>query len=294
VGRIAVVLNAAAGKHEAATLKQRIIELLGEAGRHASVTLVSNGAAVRDAAQRAVAEGCDVLVAGGGDGTVSTAAASVVGSTIPLGVLPLGTLNHFARDLGIPLQLEEAVAVVLAGQVRTVDVGDINGRTFLNNSSLGVYPSIVRLRGRLKASGRAKWVAALWATLAVLRRRPFLAVRVRTPEQTLVRRTPFVLAGNNEYRMIGLQAASRDSLTSGKLAVYLMNAEKRRGLLLLGWRVLLRGIDAVDELELLRVEEATVETKRGWIQAAVDGEVVQLAPPLHYRCRPRSLRVLVP
>jgi diacylglycerol kinase family enzyme len=291
---IAVVLNAAAGTGQATGVGQRIAELFADRGRMPRITVVSNGAAVREAAQLAVAEGCDVLVAGGGDGTVSAAAASVAGREIPLGVLPLGTLNHFAKDLGIPLELEAAAAVVLAGKVQSVDVGEVNEQIFVNNSSLGVYPSIVRLRNRFRESVRAKWLAALWATLAVLRRRPFLAVRISSPDRTLVRRTPFVLVGNNEYRMMGLLAASRDSLTRGKLAVYLMNAERRRGLLVLGWKVLLRGAGDVEELDLLRVDEATAETRRGSIPVAVDGEVVQLASPLHYRSRPGALRVFVP
>ncbi len=293
MARIAVVLNARAGKGGAEAVRQRIEELLAAAGRSPTVTIAADGASVAAAARRAVEEGCDILVAGGGDGTVSAAAASVVGTRIPLGVLPLGTLNHFAKDLGIPLELEAAVAVVLAEKIRPIDVGEVNGRVFLNNSSLGVYPSIVRMRAALQASGLGKWVAALWATLAVLRRRPFLSVRILTPERTLIRRTPFVLVGNNEYRMVGLHPAARDSLADGKLAVYLMNAERRRGLLLLGWRVLLQGADRVEELELLRVNEATVETRRGRIPVALDGEVAQLVSPLHYRCRSNALRVLV-
>jgi diacylglycerol kinase family enzyme len=241
---IAVVLNAAAGTGQAKGVRERIAELFAGSGRMPRITLVANGAAVREAAQLAVAEGCDVLVAGGGDGTVSAAAASVAGREVPLGVLPLGTLNHFAKDLGIPQDLEAAAAVVLAGKVQSVDVGEVNEQIFVNNSSLGVYPSIVRLRDRFRESGRAKWLAALWATLAVLRRRPFLAVRISAPDRSLVRRTPFVLVGNNEYRMMGLHAASRDSLTRGELAVYLMNAERRYRLLVLGWKVLLRGAGA--------------------------------------------------
>jgi diacylglycerol kinase family enzyme len=217
-----------------------------------------------------------------------------VGRDIPLGVLPLGTLNHFAKDLKIPLGLEEAAQVVLDGTLCQVDVGQVNGRVFLNNSSLGVYPAIVRLRERYRATGLGKWVAALWASLTVLRRNPFMAVRIIVDDQATVRRTPFVFVGNNEYRMAGLQAGSRDSLVGRHLAVYVLNAEHRTGLLRLGWQILVKGVDHVKELDLLTVDSATIETRRPWLQVALDGEVVPLQSPLEYRIRPGAIRVHVP
>jgi diacylglycerol kinase family enzyme len=224
---------------------------------------------------------------------VNAVAGAVAGSETPLGVLPIGTLNHFAKDLGVPLALEEAVRIVAEGAVRRVDVGEVNGRVFVNNSSLGVYPRIVALRRRAGAERRSKWLAAAWASLTVLRRRPFMGVRIRTADRTVVRRTPFVFVGNNEYRMTGLHAASRESLTTGRLAVYVMHAARRRGLLLLGWRVLLGGVDRVPELELFPVEEAVIETRRR-VGVALDGEVLRMSPPLTYRIRPLGLAVMAP
>jgi diacylglycerol kinase family enzyme len=177
---------------------------------------------------------------------------------VPLGVLPVGTLNHFAKDLGLPLKLEEAVQIVQDRNVRVVDAGEVNGRIFLNNSSIGVYP------------------------------------RLESPEGVLLRRTPFVLVGNNEYQMSGLDATSRESLTRGKLAVYVMKAQGRPSLLRLAWQVLRRGVDQTPELDFLSVAEATVETRRRDLQVALDGEVVTLQSPLRYRILPGVLRVLAP
>src|SRR5439155_15163527 len=137
-------------------------------------------------ADAAVEAGCRILVAGGGDGTVNALAGAVVGRDVRFGVLPLGTLNHFAKDLGIPLDLAAAVDVVLDGRVQSVDVGEVNGRVFINNTSIGVYPRIVELRNRHRGSGMAKWAAALWATLAVLLHPPLLGVRIQTPDVTRV------------------------------------------------------------------------------------------------------------
>jgi diacylglycerol kinase family enzyme len=221
-------------------------------------------------------------------------AAAVVDRDIPLAVVPTGTLNHFAKDMGIPLELPEAVRVACEGAVRRVDVGEVNQRIFLNNSSIGVYPRIVELRNRHGGRGAAKWIAALWATLAVLRRRPFVGVRIRTDDEVVVRRTPFVFVGNNEYKMVGLSAGSRDSLSDGLLAVYLMRGSHRSGVLGLAWRVLWRGVDEVDELELLKVTDAEIETRRHRLQVSLDGEVVVLESPLAYRVRPAALGVLAP
>jgi diacylglycerol kinase family enzyme len=294
VGGIAVILNPASGSGGAESAVQKITELFTARGAEATVTLARGGKALRQAAEAAVQAGCRTLVAGGGDGTVNAVAGTVVGRDVRVGVLPLGTLNHFAKDLGIPLDLTAAVGVVLDGRVESVDVGEVNGRIFLNNSSIGVYPRIVELRNRYGGSGRAKWVAALWATLTVLRRLPFLGVRIETPGQAVVRRTPFVLVGNNEYRMAGLRAGSRESLTGGRLAVYVMNASGRTGLLRLAWQLFWRGAERVRELDLLLVQEAAVETRRRRLQVAIDGEVIVLASPLRYRSLPGAVRVTVP
>jgi diacylglycerol kinase family enzyme len=134
-------------------------------------------------------------------------------------------------------------------------------------------------------------VAALWSSLVVLRRNPFMAVRITVDEVAAVRRTPFVFIGNNEYRMAGLHAGSRDTLVGKHLAVYVLNAERRIGLLQLGWQVLVKGVDQVKELDLLTVDETTIETRRPWLSVALDGEVVPMRSPLEYRIRPGALRV---
>ncbi len=294
MGWTAIVMNDSSGSGDCAPKARQLEEIFAAAGREARITVAKGGPQLREAAERAVEHGCSSLVAGGGDGTINTVASVLMGREIPLGVLPLGTLNHFAKDLDIPLDLEEAARVVLHGELCTVDVGEVNGRIFLNNSSLGVYPAIVRLRERYQASGLGKWVAALWASLTVLRRNPFMAVRIIVDEEATVRRTPFVFVGNNEYRMAGLQAGSRDSLVGRHLAVYVLNADRRIGLLWLGWQVLVKGVDQVKELDLLTVDDATIETRRPRLQVALDGEVVSLTSPLQYRIRPGALRVHVP
>ena len=291
---VAVILNPPSGSAGPDTMPERIVELFAAEGRVATVLAAGPGRTLADQARAALEAGCRIAVAAGGDGTVNAVATALLGRDVPLGVLPIGTLNHFAKDLGLPLDLAEAVHVAARGTVRRVDVGQVNGRLFLNNSSIGVYPKVVELRGRWESTGLGKWVAALWASLVVLRRRPFMGVRIRTADETVVRLTPFVFVGNNEYRMVGLRAASRESLTGGRLALCVMHASLRRSLLLLAWEVLWRGVDQVRELELFLVSEATVETRRRHLQVSLDGEVVLLASPLEYRILPLALPVMGP
>jgi diacylglycerol kinase family enzyme len=292
---IAVVLSLGwGGEADQAARRLEIDELFASGGGTATIFGATPAAPIDAQARAAVDAGARVVVAAGGDGTVNAVAAAVVGRDTPLAVLATGTLNHFAKDMGIPLELPEAVRVACEGVARSVDVGEVNGRIFLNNSSIGVYPRIVELRNRYGGRGAAKWVAALWASLAVLRRRPFVGVRIRTDEDVVVRRTPFVFVGNNEYKMVGLSAGSRDSLQDGLLAVYVMRGSPRTGVLGLAWRVLWRGVEGVDELELLKVTDAEIETRRHRLQVSLDGEVVVLESPLAYRVRPASLRVLTP
>ncbi len=291
---IAVVLNAGSGRGGGDEAAPRLREIFAAAGCPATVVLAHGGRRIRAAAEAAVREGCDALVAGGGDGTVGLIAGIAVREGLPFGVIPIGTLNHFAKDVGIPLALDDAAAAIIGGSLRAVDVAEVNGRIFLNNSSLGVYPRLVRLRERYQKRGMAKWIAAFWAMLAVLRRRPFMAVRVVAEGEAIVRRTPFVLVANNAYRMAGIAAGERESVTDGQLAVYTMNASGRRSLLWLAWQIFRGRADEVRELESLLVTEVEIETRRRTLQVALDGEVTAMHGVLRYAVRPGALRVFVP
>src|SRR5690349_18840321 len=142
-----VVLNRAAGlrpgqvQAEAAAIE----DLFAGSGLLATVKQVQ-GQDLPAAAREAALSDADVVVMGGGDGTMSAGAGALAGTGKVMGVLPLGTLNHFARDLGVPTAIEEAVRTVAAGVVREIDVGEANGRVFVNNSSIGIYPAVVSLR----------------------------------------------------------------------------------------------------------------------------------------------------
>ena len=292
-----VLLNAAAGtasKLRVNDPREHVREAFAAQGIEAEVLAVPPPE-IRGVAAEAARGSADVVVAGGGDGTVSSVAASLVGGNKPLGILPLGTLNHFAKDLALPQELDAAIRVIAAGTVRYVDVGQVNEHCFINNSSIGIYPAIVRERDELRLhTGRSKWIAMLMAALRVLRRFPLLQVRLDAQEGPLRRKTPFVFVGNNRYEISLLKLGARTCLDRGELSLYVANCTTRLGMLRLAVRALIGRLDQAADFESQSLSQLTVETRRRRVSVALDGEVVRLVPPLVYRSRPRSLPVIVP
>jgi YegS/Rv2252/BmrU family lipid kinase len=292
--KLHVIINANSGAQDNEGLQKHLHELLRTRDVEAKMSLAQSGAEVFDLAQRAADSEAEIIVAGGGDGTINSVASAVIGSEKVLGVLPLGTMNHFAKDLRIPIELDGAVQTIVSGNSRGVDVGEVNGRIFLNNSSLGLYPSIVREREKQQRLGAGKWPAYIWAALAVLRRYPFLDIRVKADEKELTSRTPFVFVGNNEYEMETLNIGGRAVLDGGQLSLYMTNRTGRLGLVRLALRALFGGLHQEKDFLALSTEEIWIATKHKRLRVALDGEVTMMEPPLYYRVRPRALRVMVP
>src|SRR3954471_9052580 len=155
-GPLVCILNSTAHSDAALSAKEALIEGFARRGVELDVLVARSGGDIPDLCHEAKARAPAVIIAGGGDGTINAVAGVCVESGIPLGVLPLGTLNHFAKDMGIPLQTESAVETLLGGNVVHVDVGEVNGKLFLNNSSVGLYPSIVREREKWQRNGDSK------------------------------------------------------------------------------------------------------------------------------------------
>ena len=291
---IPVIVNARAGTASSEMPCARLVELFRAAGLDAEILEAKDGDQIADLTRGAIARAPPMIVAGGGDGTVSAVAGVVTGTAVPLGVLPLGTLNHFARDLGLPDDIESAVSVLATGRVIEVDVGEVNGRVFLNNSSIGLYPQLVHQRERQQERlGRGKWHALLRASLTLLHRYPTMNVRVRTGNEELVRRTPLVFVGNNAYAMSGLNIGTRARLDSGVLSVYIPHRAGRFGLFRIALRALFGRLDRVDDFDALQTPSLRIDTRRRHTRVAVDGETAGAVTPLDYRIRPGALRVIV-
>ena len=298
ISSVEVFINIQSGLQPKEDLPRQLQQLFAQSGVAAGITIMRNGSEVEKSARDAIHSSSPLIVVGGGDGTLSTFASIIVssGAEKVLGVLPLGTLNHFAQDLHIPPTLVDAVRVVLAGYQTRIDVGEVNGRIFINNSSLGLYPQIVRERVKQQRLGHGKWPAFIWAAWTVFRRYPFVEVRLVVAREQLNCRTPFVFIGNNPYSMEAFSIGRRERLDAGILSLYITKRAGRWGLIRLALRALFGHLRNEKDFVVMTTDHVKIESRRRRhrLRVAFDGEVDVLEPPLQYRVRPGALRVIVP
>ena len=251
------------------------------------------GPGIKTIAEKAASAG-DTLIAAGGDGTVSTVAGVAVKHGATFGVVPLGTLNHFAKDAGIPLEVNAAVAAIAAGRTAQLDTGELNGRTFVNNASVGFYAGLVRERQLEQQRGHGKWTAfAIGLARAVSNYRQ-ITVRMTVDGQPLVRKTPFIFIGNGEYVDEGLSLGRRTSLATGRLWISLAPECSRAEMLILIGRALAGRLTPEVKLEEFRAVELTIEPRARNAGVAMDGELAPARPPFTGACRPGTLRTILP
>ncbi|MDB6164366.1 MAG: diacylglycerol kinase family lipid kinase [Xanthomonadaceae bacterium] len=292
---IPVLVNARSGPKGAATDCAAIEGAFRTQGLQADVIVLQPDQDIPGAVDKLLADGARLVVAGGGDGTINAVASRLLDKDAVLGVLPLGTLNHFARDLGIPFEVDQAVAIVAANHVVSVDVGEVNDRVFLNNSSLGLYPRIVTGREHAqKRLGVGKWPAMAHATWRALRHPAIFNAVICVDGRELQRRTPFIFVGNNDYVMEGFGLGKRTRLDAGLLSLYVLRPKTAWGLLSLGFRALFGIGSHAGDFDAFQAADFRVEEHAGEVEVATDGEVNAVQSPMRYRIRPKALRVLAP
>jgi diacylglycerol kinase family enzyme len=290
-----VIVNSRSGPGRTARDLAQLKDHFRAAGAQPEIELARSGAEIVELATKASKQAPARIVAGGGDGTMNAVASVLAGTGIALGVLPLGTLNHFAKDLGIPLDPARAARVAVQGKIASIDVGEVNGRIFLNNSSIGLYPAMVLQREKQRRRlGRSKWHAMFWAALNVLRAHPTLNLRLKLDGIEHHRRTPFVFIGNNVYIMEGFNIGARERLDAGVLSYYLTQRGGRGRFVMLALRALLGRLHQGSDFEAGTTRELRIDSRHRRLLVATDGEIEVLELPLDYRIRPGALRVVRP
>jgi YegS/Rv2252/BmrU family lipid kinase len=292
---ITVLLNRGGGAVAAdAEIATKVEAALSAAGVRAKVELIDGGDC--EVRSRAIAERGDaLLIVGGGDGTISAAASALVGTDTRLGILPLGTLNHFSRDLGIPADLGEAAKLLASGAERRVDVAEMNGRIFINNSAIGLYPLMVVDRDlQQRRLGRSKRLAMIVASIRTLARFNHQRLTLTVNDEKGRVDTPLLFVGNNDYRIDIGGPGQRESLDDGELCVLVMRKKTRLGLIGASVRALLNRSRRDDMVRLDDVQRLRVESRRSHLTVSLDGEVVSAASPLDYRIRKQALTVIAP
>ena len=292
--RYRVFVNADSGSvGESDQLRAEITTAFGALGVETEADAVSPDD-LPNAMRAAWQHGVDAIIVAGGDGTVNCAAQVAVDNDIVLGVLPMGTFNHFAKDLGMSPDLSSAARFLSDAVVTPVDVGEVNGRVFVNNASIGVYPKMVGEREALRARrGWGKIRAAPVAIVRTLRSLPVVQLRLVVDDAApSVVVTPFLFVGNGLFDERGERVGQRTSLTEQNLGVYIIATTSPWRLIVNAVRARLGGVTAAPRMERRVGDRMVVESDQSALEIALDGEPTELHTPLEFRSRAGALRVL--
>jgi diacylglycerol kinase family enzyme len=293
--KFCVLLNTAGGtlKNDGGELLKKIETRYKNEGGRCHLFWAGPGADLPAVAKTAIASGIGRVIVGGGDGTISCVANLLVGTKITLAVLPLGTLNHFARDIGIPANLERAMDLSVQGTVRPVDVGSVNERFFINNSSVGIYPRIVKHRDQeMEKLGKPKWRALLSASWRVFERERVYHVEIAHEGHIKKQTASFIFVGNNQYSFSLMDLGQRPRLDAGILSVYLGNQTTRWQALSFAVRALLRGLEQSRDFTSFTTEQFKLSMRKTHTSVGIDGEVVEMKTPLLFQSHSEALLVV--
>lgn len=295
--KVGIILNQQAGSLVDRPLdgaKQAIRAAFERRGAEVDLHCV-DGAQCTETIQRVLESDAEIVVVGGGDGTLHSAVKLALPTGKTLGVIPLGTLNLLARDLHIPLELEAAAEALAAGRVRVIDIAEVNGEPYTNSSILGFYPQVVQERERQRKQHRLlKWPGAALALAKTLYKLPLLDVRLDWGEGPKRMRTPILVVSNNVYDDGFGLVLTRQSLDAGKLGVYVARERNAFAMLRLMGRLVAGSWKQDEALDTYAVTSLTVHSRRHRLKMVNDGEIRKLHAPLHYRIRPGALKVLAP
>ncbi len=230
-----------------------------------------------------------IIVAAGGDGTVNAVANIAVVTNTSMAILPLGTLNHFAKDLGLPIDLDEAVAVIATGKPVAVDYCTVNDTVFINNSSVGVYP--ITVAKREKISGIVgKWPAAFVATVHALMNLRILHLEFRYDGKKKTIKTPMVFVGNNKYDLDRVGLAQRSRIDTGLLFLYVIRTKRLIAMMQLVISIMVGKRDSSKDLHTT-TKELEIHSRKKALKVSMDGEVKSMTTPLIYKAHPAGLKV---
>lgn len=246
--------------------------------------------------ERADAESVDAVIVCGGDGSILAVVNALGPRKLPLGLLPGGTMNILARDLGLPHALEAAADVILGGRIRAIDVGYVNEHPFLCNSALGLMPHLARTREKLReVSWWKKWPMVLRHAITLIRTYPRLHVKIETEGATRVVRTRAIAVSNNPLSNAKGPIPPRETLDAGKLGIYIARDTSRWAVIRVAALMMAGDWQQDDTVACLAIKSAVLSLGRSRpLSVMNDGEPAQLHTPLHYTIRPQALRVLVP
>jgi diacylglycerol kinase family enzyme len=290
-----VILNTHSGDADKKKIRQAIRSMAATLGVKCDIVAARTVSQVSRAARNAARSDYDVVIAAGGDGTINAIARKLAGTGKPMGLLPVGTFNYFARELEVPSDLAEAFRACFEGETRDVTVGEVNGRMFLNNASIGLYPMILSIRERVYQRWGRKKIAAYWSVLkALVRPHLNLDLTISAGEERRRVRTPMMFVARNAVQLEDFRIPGTACVAGDGFSVYILKPMGKLGLLRVAWRVATRKLAPEYDFDMLCARELRVDSRRILRHVAFDGERVKMLAPLEFRVRRHALTVVVP
>ncbi len=293
-----LIINAGSGHEDKEQALAKIGAALAEASIPLEIIRLDKGdnfqEKTRHVVETARRDG-SVVVAAGGDGTINMVASFCSEHKVPMAIIPLGTFNFFARDLGIPVDLDGAINVLVNGQIRPAAIGRVGSQVFLVHVGIGLYADIIRNREKDKSRfGRFRIVALFSSFWSLLTTRKIYTVTIETEHEKITRRTLNVFVGNNALQLEKIGLAAARELPDDHLSIVILkplSILRRIRLALLG---IFRSMDLEPQIERLSAKSFTLETRRPHLKAAIDGELISLKSPLEFACASHDLLVMIP
>lgn len=320
-GRICVITNPGSGRNSRdAAAVERAMEVFGP---RAELRAWSDSDSLSATVERALADGFATIVAAGGDGTIMGVAQAMVaagnaakkgsaeagareessgeggaaqpGKRAKLAVLPLGTFNYFARGLGLPQEPDAAAQAILEGASHRISVGAVNGQVFLNNASLGVYPSILKAREAVYDRWGRRRILAHWSTVKTfLRFQHPMRVTITADGKQMERRTALIFVARSAYQLESYGLKGAEAISDDRFAVFVAHDGGRGALFRLAWRLVRKRIEVGRDVEYFSAREIEIDTRAARPLVAFDGEKSRMKAPLSFRILPDALTIVVP
>lgn len=293
--RLCVMANSKSGRGSEKQRLSQIMDGLSARGADAVLRSLEKGENFGRATRNEVNKGAQMIIAAGGDGTMSGVAEALMGTDTAMGIVPLGTFNYFARSLGVPEDIEGALDVIACGYRLQTSVGCLNDRLFLNNASLGIYPQILRTRETTYAKWGRSRIAAYWSVVQTMMRLPKpLKLEITVDGQHEIVKTPlaFVVSNAFQLRQMGLEGA--DCIEQGQLALLIAHNTGRVGLLRNGAALLMGRAEKNRDFRLICAPSLLLQSQRKSLLVARDGEREKMSGPFEAEMRVSALNVIAP
>jgi diacylglycerol kinase family enzyme len=268
-----------------------------DAGRAVEFHQIGDDALLRRVVENADGAG-DIVVAAGGDGTINTVAGALLGRSITMGIVPLGTFNYVARLLDIPDDPAEATRVVVDGARRKLHVGRVNERAFINNVGLGLYVRLIEQRERHTGIfGRNRLVAIFSALMTLLRGTPSYAMTLKTgsgPARTVHAPLLFFCANALQAGNLNLDPAIVQAVAEGGIAAIIVKSAAPADIFAAAGHILAGTLDQAEQIDVLYSDRIDITTRRRSIRLVVDGEIVRVRLPLRLTVERNAIDVMTP